>query len=73
LLSNLRTTAGIALSLLNAAGSDEERSRAFAGQLQHLLRTHTTESEMATYVVAAAYEHLFSGLARYWRRKGAAA
>ena len=32
-----------------------------------------TESQVATYVVAAAYEHLFSGLARYWRKKGAAA
>jgi len=31
-----------------------------------------TESEVATYVVAAAYEHLFSGLARYWRKKEAA-
>jgi hypothetical protein len=73
LLSNLGTTAGIALSLLNTAGTDEERSRAFAGQLRLLLRTQMAESEVATYVVAAAYEHLFSGLARYWRKKGAAA
>jgi hypothetical protein len=31
-----------------------------------------TETQVATYVVAAAYEYLFSGLARYWRKKGAA-
>jgi glyoxylase-like metal-dependent hydrolase (beta-lactamase superfamily II) len=72
LLSNLKTTAAIALSLLNTAGTDEERSRSFAEQLRNLLRSHMTESQVATYVVAAAYEHLFNGLARYWRKKGAA-
>src|SRR4030095_1567113 len=56
LLENLTTTAGIALSLLNEAGSDEERSAAFAERLRHLLRTQMTESEVATYVVAAGYE-----------------
>jgi glyoxylase-like metal-dependent hydrolase (beta-lactamase superfamily II) len=73
LMENLKTTSGIALSLLNEPGSDEERGRAFAEMLRHLLRRHMTESEVMTYVVAAAYEHLFSGLARYWRKKGAAA
>lgn len=73
LLSNLETTAGIALSLLKDAGTDEERSRAFAEQLRQLLRAQMTESQVATYVVAAAYEHLFNGLARYWRKKGTAA
>jgi hypothetical protein len=73
LMENLKTTSGIALSLLNEAGSDEERGRAFAEKLRHVLRRHMTESEVMTYVVAAAYEHLFSGLARYWRKKGAAA
>jgi glyoxylase-like metal-dependent hydrolase (beta-lactamase superfamily II) len=72
LIENLKTTAGIALVLLNQAGSDEERSVLFAEELRHLLRTQMSESEVTTYVVAAAYEHLFSGLARYWRRKGAA-
>ncbi|HZM93896.1 MAG TPA: MBL fold metallo-hydrolase [Vicinamibacterales bacterium] len=73
LLQNLETTAGIALSLLNEPGTDEERGRAFAEKLRHLLRSHMTESEVMTYVVAAAYEHLFSGLARYWRKRGAVA
>jgi glyoxylase-like metal-dependent hydrolase (beta-lactamase superfamily II) len=70
LLQNLDTTAGIALSLLREPGTDEERGRAFAERLRHLLRSHMTESEVMTYVVAAAYEHLFGGLARYWRKKG---
>jgi glyoxylase-like metal-dependent hydrolase (beta-lactamase superfamily II) len=72
LMENLRTTSGIALSLLKEPGSDEERGRAFAEKLRHLLRSYMTEPEVMTYVVAAAYEHLFSGLARYWRKKGGA-
>jgi glyoxylase-like metal-dependent hydrolase (beta-lactamase superfamily II) len=73
LLENLNTTAGIVRSLLKEQGSDEDRGREFAEQLRHLLRSHMTESEVATYVVAAAYEHLFNGLARYWRKKGTVA
>ena len=72
LLDNLQMTSGIAFALLNGPGTDEERSSAFAEKLRHQIRTQMTESEVATYVVAAAYEHLFSGLARYWRKKGAA-
>jgi glyoxylase-like metal-dependent hydrolase (beta-lactamase superfamily II) len=72
LLENLKTTSGIALELLNEAGTDEERGAVFAERLRGLLRTQMTESEVATYIVAAAYEHLFNGLARYWRKKGAA-
>jgi glyoxylase-like metal-dependent hydrolase (beta-lactamase superfamily II) len=72
LLENLKTTSGIALELLNGPGSDEERGAAFAERLRSLLRTQMTESEVTTYVVAAAYEYLFGGLARYWRKKGAA-
>jgi glyoxylase-like metal-dependent hydrolase (beta-lactamase superfamily II) len=72
LLENLKTTAGITLALLNEAGTDEERGRAFAETLRHVLRKHMTEAQVTTYVVAAAYEYLFSGLARYWRKKGMA-
>jgi glyoxylase-like metal-dependent hydrolase (beta-lactamase superfamily II) len=70
LMENLRATSAIALSLLKEAGSDEERAWAFAEKVRHLLRSQMTEAQVATYVVAAAYEHLFSGLARYWRKKG---
>ena len=72
LLDNLQTTSAIALSLLNQAGTDEERGSAFGDRLRSLLRSQMPESEVMTYFVAAAYEHLFSGLARYWRKKGAA-
>jgi glyoxylase-like metal-dependent hydrolase (beta-lactamase superfamily II) len=72
LLENLQTTASIALSLLQQEGTDAERGRTFAERLRNLLRAHMSESEVTTYVVAAAYEFLFSGLARYWRKKGVA-
>jgi hypothetical protein len=72
LLDNLKTISEIALALLNGPGTDEERGSAFGERLRSLLRTQMTESAIATYVVAAAYEHLFSGLARYWRKRGAA-
>ncbi|HVQ15994.1 MAG TPA: MBL fold metallo-hydrolase, partial [Vicinamibacterales bacterium] len=70
LLENLKTTSGIALELLNGPGADEERGAAFAERLRGLLRRQMTESDVTTYIVAAAYEHLFNGLARYWRKKG---
>jgi glyoxylase-like metal-dependent hydrolase (beta-lactamase superfamily II) len=70
LLENLRTTSGIALSLLKEAGTDEERAAVFADRFRHLLLTQMTESAVTAYIVAAAYEHLFGGLARYWRKKG---
>jgi glyoxylase-like metal-dependent hydrolase (beta-lactamase superfamily II) len=73
LLENLRTTAAIALSLLKEGGTDAERGSAFAERLRHLLRSHMTESQVTTYVVAASYEFLFGGLARYWRKTGAVA
>lgn len=72
LVENLETTAGIALALLKQAGTDEERSMLFADKLRDLLRRQMSEVDVTTYVVAAAYEHLFNGLARYWRKKGAA-
>lgn len=72
LMENLGVTSALALSLLKEAGNDEERARAFADRLRNLLRSEMTEAQVATYVVAAAYEHLFSGLARYLRKKGAA-
>ena len=73
LLENLQTTAAIALALLKEDGTDAERGSAFAERLRNLLRAQMPESEVATYVVAAAHEHLFSGLARYWRKRGVVA
>jgi glyoxylase-like metal-dependent hydrolase (beta-lactamase superfamily II) len=69
LMEHLDMTAALASKLLKEPGSDEQRAAAFADQLRQVLRRHMTETQVATYVVAAAYEHLFSGLARYWRKR----
>jgi glyoxylase-like metal-dependent hydrolase (beta-lactamase superfamily II) len=70
LMENLRTTADLALSLLKASGTDEDRRAAFADHLRQVLRGRMPEAQVASYVVAAAYEHQFNGLARYWQKKG---
>jgi len=70
LMENLRMTAAIARALLTEPGTDEERGAAFAEQFRVHLRRHMTDAQVAAYIVAAAYEHQFSGLARYWRKKG---
>jgi glyoxylase-like metal-dependent hydrolase (beta-lactamase superfamily II) len=52
-------------------GTDEERSRIFADRLRHDMRTLMTDAQMDAYPVAAPFEMLWLGLARYWRKKGA--
>lgn len=71
LMENLTTTAGIALALLGEPGTDEEHGAEFARQLRQHLRRHMTDAQVDTYIVAAAHEHSFTGLARYWRKKHA--
>lgn len=70
LLSNLQLTAGLVLTSLGEAGTDDELAARFADRLRRELRRHMSEAQVAGYVVAAAYEHLWAGLARYWRKKG---
>lgn len=70
LMEHLETTAGIVRAGLADPGSDEEKSRRFADDLQRELRRHMTEAQVAAYVVAAPPELLWPGLARYWRKSG---
>jgi glyoxylase-like metal-dependent hydrolase (beta-lactamase superfamily II) len=55
---------------LDEPGSDEERSRTFAERLRHDMRRQMNEVQIAAYPVAAPFELLWLGLARYWRKKG---
>jgi glyoxylase-like metal-dependent hydrolase (beta-lactamase superfamily II) len=70
LLDNLQMTAGMVRASLDDDRTDEERRAAFADAVRQELRRHMTDERMAGYVVAAAFEHLWNGLARYWRKKG---
>jgi glyoxylase-like metal-dependent hydrolase (beta-lactamase superfamily II) len=68
---NLEEMAAWVRATLKDPGTDEERSRTFAERLRHDMRRHMTDAQMAAYPVAAPFEMLWLGLARYWRKKEA--
>jgi glyoxylase-like metal-dependent hydrolase (beta-lactamase superfamily II) len=70
LMENLHEMAGWVRRTLSDPGTDEERSRAFAEQLRRRMRQQMTDLQMAAYPVAAPFEMLWLGLARYWRKRG---
>jgi len=69
LMENLETTAGLVRAGLSEPGTDEEKSRRFADDLERELRRHMTAAQLAACVVAAPPELLWLGLARYWRKR----
>ena len=69
LLENLETTAGWARESLTEEGSDDERSARFAARLRRAMRQQMTEAQVESYPVAAPFEQLWLGLARYWRKR----
>lgn len=69
LLENLATFAALVRESLAGPGTDEERSRAFAGQVRRELRRQMTDAQVASYQAAAPFELLWLGLARYWRKR----
>jgi len=69
LVENLETTSGIVRTRLAERGTDEQKSRRFADDLQLELRRHMTGAQLAAYMVAAPSELLWPGLARYWRKR----
>ena len=69
LLENLEMTSRLAQETLAIDASDAERRTIFAERLRHHLRTRMTEAQIASYGVAAPFEMLWDGLARYWRKK----
>jgi glyoxylase-like metal-dependent hydrolase (beta-lactamase superfamily II) len=70
LLDHLHTTSSIARRLLAEDGTDEERAVRFAEHVRRELRREMTDAQMASYGVAAPFELLFPGLARYWKKRG---
>ena len=70
LVQNLEHMAGWVRGTLADPGSDEERSRIFANHLRHDMRRQMTDAQMSAYPVAAPFEMLWHGLARYWRKRG---
>ena len=69
LWQNLQEMARWVRHTLDEPGSDEERSRAFADRLRQDMRRQMNDVQIAAYPVAAPFELLWLGLARYWRKK----
>jgi glyoxylase-like metal-dependent hydrolase (beta-lactamase superfamily II) len=69
LWANLQEMAKWVRHTLDEPGSDEERSRAFADRLRQDMRRQMNDLQVAAYPVAAPFELLWLGLARYWRKK----
>ena len=70
LLEHLQTTSALARETLSEEGTDEDRRTRFAERLKRELRREMTEARVASYGVAAPFEMLWDGLARYWRKRG---
>jgi glyoxylase-like metal-dependent hydrolase (beta-lactamase superfamily II) len=70
-LHNLDTLAGFVHALLGQPGSDHEQSVGFAEMLRRELRGQMTGTQLDSYDLAAPFEQLWLGLARYWRKRSA--
>ena len=66
---NLQEMARWVRQTLDEPGSDDERSRTFADRLRKDMRRQMNDVQVAAYPVAAPFEQLWLGLARYWRKK----
>jgi glyoxylase-like metal-dependent hydrolase (beta-lactamase superfamily II) len=55
--------------LLHSGHTEEERIRIFADQLRKTARRHLPEMEARATELAAPFEQLWYGLARYWQKK----
>jgi hypothetical protein len=73
LVDHLDLTAGMVKATLDAAGSDEEKAARFSALLRRELRAHMTDAQVDSYPIAAPFEQLWAGLARYWKKKAEAA
>jgi glyoxylase-like metal-dependent hydrolase (beta-lactamase superfamily II) len=69
LLENLELTADRVRESLAEEGTDDERAARFAAWLRRELRLQMSEAQLESYPVAAPFEQLWLGLARYWRKK----
>jgi glyoxylase-like metal-dependent hydrolase (beta-lactamase superfamily II) len=54
---------------LTTEGSDEDRMTRFVEEMRADVRREMTEEDARSFEVAAPFEQLWLGLARYWRKK----
>jgi glyoxylase-like metal-dependent hydrolase (beta-lactamase superfamily II) len=72
-LARFRTTvaaaAETARGMIDAGGSDEELARRFAEWMRHDVRKALSEHEARAAELAAPFDQLWQGLARYWQKR----
>ena len=75
-LARFRTTvasaAEIARQMIDAGGTDEELVRRFAERMRQDVRKALPEHEARATELAAPFDQLWQGLARYWQKKNTA-
>jgi hypothetical protein len=59
--------------MIAAGGSDDELAKRFAKRMRLDVRKALPESEARAAELAAPFDQLWQGLARYWQKKGTAA
>jgi glyoxylase-like metal-dependent hydrolase (beta-lactamase superfamily II) len=73
-LARFRTTVASAAEasrqLLAGGGTDEELAKKFAEQMRRDVRLELSEQEARAAELAAPFDQLWQGLARYWQRRG---
>jgi glyoxylase-like metal-dependent hydrolase (beta-lactamase superfamily II) len=69
LLEHLQQAAEFVRQSLDGPGSEEERAARFADYMRRELRRGMTDAQLAAYGLAAPFELLWLGLARYWRTR----
>jgi glyoxylase-like metal-dependent hydrolase (beta-lactamase superfamily II) len=65
----LAWTAEVARAQMAAGGSDEEQTQAFVEFLRREVRKAMPEQEATTAELAAPFDQLWQGLARYWTKR----
>ena len=66
---NLEEMARWVRQTLDDPGSDADRSRTFADRLKLDMQKQMNDVQVDAYPIAAPFEQLWLGLARYWRKK----
>jgi glyoxylase-like metal-dependent hydrolase (beta-lactamase superfamily II) len=69
MLEHLDLAAALVRQSLSEPGSDKERAARFADDIRRELRRQMGEGQLASYGLAAPFELLWLGLARYWRKR----
>jgi glyoxylase-like metal-dependent hydrolase (beta-lactamase superfamily II) len=65
----LDSTAQQVKATLIGEGSDEERIKRFVGEMRAAVRRDMPEDQARSFEMAAPFDQLWQGLARYWRKK----